>query len=399
MTTVTYVYDLGDYLRVLRQRRSTILGTTTLVVVSTLAFTFLSSSDASAPADPPTQETTPSSPRAIVAVMLDPLPVLEEETNPARERISALSTDVLASAARELPGLPDASLIAEAVEVVTVPEAGALLFSSEGIGETGGNEVAEAVASSYLKHRRARLQEAIANAEASIVRQIRETRSADDSTFSSIRIATLLGELSALRTSASSTGGEIVSSSVPPSELFLQPSPPPTLATTGSEPSEDAPVIRNGVAGLVLGLVLGFALALALDVIDPRFRSVREVKGLLRVPVLAEVPATISHGRSEQIREAAVQIESMIAGESPRTVTLLGLGEAAQRSLGETQKSLGETTRSVEIVGSSSLATAATASSVVVVLSKSTTKREEARRALEVLERSGVRTLGTVILN
>ena len=53
-------------------------------------------------------------------------------------------------------------------------------------------------------------------------------------------------------------------------------------------------------AGLATGFVLGIALALLLEMMDPTLRTVRELKALVPVPVLGEIP--VLEGRGEQQR-------------------------------------------------------------------------------------------------
>jgi hypothetical protein len=55
-------------------------------------------------------------------------------------------------------------------------------------------------------------------------------------------------------------------------------------------------------ASLALGLALGLVLALAREMMDPSVKTTREVKELLGMPVLAEIPTLVTLGDERQQR-------------------------------------------------------------------------------------------------
>lgn len=391
MTNYTYGFD--DYIRVVRERRMTIAWVAILVLASTVVFTAVQG-------DPSAATVVSNVETAVVAVRLEPSAVSDETIQPAVERVKALSTEVLADAARSIPGAPEPDVIAEGLDVVAHSDTNTLLFHSEPINEVDGFDVSEAVATSYLMQRRREIDEALAIAQESLRRQLRMARElGGSSVFVSVQASTLTREIARLTSlRRSSSGGEIVSSPVPFAELFPGPTPPPGSVAPAVDENGHKQFVRNGIAGLVLGLILGFGLALAMDLLDPRFRSIEEVRSVLPVPLLAEIAGDPRDARREAIEETAVQLQNMTPSDDPGDLTFLLVGRDKRESSEEELAQLHDSLASLKPTLTTSLASAAGTRSVVIVLIKSTSTRQEARRVLQVLERSGVTTLGTLLL-
>lgn len=297
-----YVYDLQDYKRVARERWRTIALTTLVVLAAAIVVSSAPITEPPREADPTVvdSETRLPDTAMIVVRIYPPPPILGGKPSIEAERLIALSNEVLRPAAEDLHlGIDQ---LTNALAISAFAEAESLAVSATDIDGAAGEEVARSVASSYLRHRSASMQTRLGRALDRATDQLRASREQvreNESLLATLRVAALESEVARLRSAVlSAEPGEIFESGA--YELLIEPISSPGTQSRGSareraiepERGQDAPGrlwVRNLIAGLLLGVILGYGLALLLDILTRRFRSPREVRERLALPILARV--------------------------------------------------------------------------------------------------------------
>lgn len=383
---MNYTYGFDDYLRVLRQRAAMIA--LAAVVAGAAGFAFA----ASRPSEPTT--TISSEPEtAVIAVDIQPFP-LDATVIAERERLVMLSDQLIEEGAAGLPGSPDPSTVLDALEVTPLGST-TLLVKASDVEEATAEEVATTVAETYLDRREAQFDSEFEDAERTLELQLRSARTQSGSTLArELRISSLEGELTELRVlRRSAEVGEILTS--PAYEKLVAPAPTP--ASPAVEVATSRSPVRDGIAGMVLGAIVAFGLALLMDLASPRFRSLREVKETLPVPVLAHV-RTGERPADGSMEEVAIQTSHLLGQRREDQLVLLGVGHDASGLKAPLQQQLDRLHPGLAVVGADTLTEAAGSRSVLLVVDMGSSTRHDAERTLNVLGRSDVPVLGTIVV-
>ena len=447
-----YTYDVQDYLRIPRERWRTIALVTFIVLLGSIAVTARGSSatpdglevvvPGAAPAGTfgPGVSPSPGGPSGddvVVVRIFPPSLELTESFNVEGERLVALSERVLAEPARDL-GL-DVEHLARAVKIIAIPNADSLAITADEVGAVSGEQLARAVADSYLRQRSTTINRRAEAAAEALDKQLRlvrvEERSDSGSLVAALRVAALQSELARLQSKAASAqAGEILeSASYGGLTATASPPPPTTAPASATAPTETQPSwTRNILAGLVLGLLLGYAVALVLDLLTPRFRSPREAREVLDLPILTkvyepdsgeavgELTAQIENGLRERGQSSLAWVE--VGGDSKEvfeSVTgLFRAGGAEVRTVEAGTDPAGESLARAEEAmvkmrpgcdailvraaadasSRSALAWAGACDTAVVALDLANATREEAQHDVGNLRRAGTEPMGLLLL-
>lgn len=353
-----YVYGLDDYIRVARERWKTIAAVTLLVLLAALVVTAarpvtdavadqggIDTEQEARDADPDngtdaSDLDTEDHARDAVTLRVFPLPTaFGGSLNINAEQLILLSDGVLHDAADDLSINVDEVL--GAVEISPLPEAESLVIAAHEVDGTSGERIGRVLASAYLDQRAELIELRYTGARNKLRAQIEALRSGSGGNAGSLptvlRISALEVQLAGLNSEAASAQpGEILSSSRY-SDLIATPSPSPSpevVEETALEPEiVSAPVgrpwARNGIAGLVLGLILGYGVALFRDAMSPRFRSTREAKERLGLPMLASIDNATADGT---IGDLGTQTENLLRREGQRSLAWLDVTNSSQKA-------------------------------------------------------------------
>lgn len=273
--------ELGDYLTTLRYRKWYVVGTTLLVMVVAVLFTYLQSARYTAGA----------------AVLVE-VPQTSSQGGSGgpdmeTERALAVSTTVAAMAAPSLNSDADPADLLRRVSVTVPTDTQLLQFTYTDASRDAAREGAAAFANAYLEMRRERFDRAVQGQVAPILGELRALRASLRSTEASAAaetdparattlanranaIVTQIGLLQQRRRDIAATEGLSVGLVVDPAELPVAASNRHLLPTL--------------LLAIAVGLILGAAAALIRERLDGRLRSEDEVEARSGAPTLATVP-------------------------------------------------------------------------------------------------------------
>lgn len=209
---------------------------------------------------------------------------VDNQVTMGTERRIALGATVAARAARALGEPSRADALPADLRVANPADTQVLRFEYTAGNATRAARVTNAFAAAYLADRKDRIHAMVTRMTGQLERQIavlatRRTAKGDRAAAAGLRdqAGALHKRISDIRT-YDTTAGEVVRAAEPP-----------------ARPSGPGPASLIG-AGLVGGLVLGTFLAWLCVALDPRARSVGEVRGALGAPVLGLLPRSGADG-------------------------------------------------------------------------------------------------------
>lgn len=214
---------------------------------------------------------------------------IDNQVTMGTERRIALSNTVAARAARALGQPSRADALPADLRVASPPDSQVLRFEYTAGSAKRAARVTNAFAAAYLADREARIHAMVKRMTGGLEQQIavlakRKTAKGDEAAAAGLRDQTsaLHKRISDIRT-YDTTAGEVVRRAEPP-----------------DRPSGPGPAALIGI-GLVGGLVLGTFLAWLCAALEPRARSIGDVRGALGAPVLGLLPPSDPDGELVQV--------------------------------------------------------------------------------------------------
>ncbi|MCL8016568.1 hypothetical protein [Streptomyces sp. AS02] len=214
---------------------------------------------------------------------------IDNQVTMGTERRIALSDTVAARAAKALGEPSRADALPADLRVASPPDSQVLRFEYTAGSAKRAARVTDAFAAAYLADREARIHAMVKRLTGGLEQQIavlakRKTPKGDEAAAAGLRDQTsaLHKRISDIRT-YDTTAGEVVRGAEPP-----------------DRPSGPGPAALIGF-GLVGGLVLGTFLAWLCAALEPRARSIGDVRGALGAPVLGLLPPSDPDGELVQV--------------------------------------------------------------------------------------------------
>ncbi|WP_175647544.1 hypothetical protein [Streptomyces cyaneochromogenes] len=214
---------------------------------------------------------------------------IDNQVTMGTERRIALSNTVVARAAKALGEPSRADALPADLRVASPPDSQVLRFEYTAGSAKRAARVTNAFAAAYLADREARIHAMVKRLTGGLEQQIavlakRKTPKGDGAAAAGLRDQTsaLHKRISDIRT-YDTTAGEVVRGAEPP-----------------DRPSGPGPAALIGF-GLVGGLVLGTFLAWLCAALEPRARSIGDVRGALGAPVLGLLPPSDPDGELVQV--------------------------------------------------------------------------------------------------
>lgn len=309
---------LREYLAILRNRKTSIVVVTLLVIASALVYSYRQ----------------PEMYSSEAKVLVKPFNTL---LNLETERELAESEAVRAVAADHLDGVLDPDDLSPAnLSVSVATETEVLVMSYTHAEPAAARDAAQAYAEGYVEYRRQEIVDDITASGESIRAQMdplndrllrlnKRIQKEDDPAIVSTlttqanslvsRIAVLEQQLVQLNPPGRLQVGQVVEDA----NLPLSPSSPNHVA--------------NGILGLILGLGLGIGVAFLRERLDDRLRGRTDLERYAAAPVLAIVPSVPEWRKSKQTMLVTLQQPQSAASEAYRTLRTGVLFAAGQQHL------------------------------------------------------------------
>ncbi len=261
--------ELGDYLKVLRERKWVILGTVLAILAAVLAMSLLSTPKYRATSQILRQRANLDS-----ALFGSSVFEFRDVQRELQTGASLVKLDVVAKMVKDQLGSPRSP--GELLSMVQVNPAGQTDLVNIAAVSTYPDEAAKvsnAFAEQFIQYRRKADQSAVTNALTSVSQQYDAMTPSEKTSDRGTQLADKLENLRILE--QMQTGGfEIAQVAKVPGAPF---SPQP---------------FRNGVLALAVGLVVGVGLAFLLEYLDKRIKDEETLEREFGLPVLASVPTS-----------------------------------------------------------------------------------------------------------
>jgi capsular polysaccharide biosynthesis protein len=244
---------------------------------------------------------------------------IDNQVSMGTEQQIALSATVADRAAKALHEPSRANALLEDLRVSNPPHTQILRFEYTAGTPQRAARVTNAFVDAYLADRRERTEATVTRMTSALQRQVTSLTEENSGKADTAGSAAVRDQITALRKrisdyeSRDTTGGDVVRRGEPP-----------------KQPAGPGPAVLIAL-GLVGGLVLAVVLAWLRSALEPRVRSLDEVKGALGAPVLAIVPGAgtdsellevgrVASGRAEAYRALAFHLRH---GGAPTAGTLM----------------------------------------------------------------------------